>query len=315
LCCALSAAQRQAPPLELAGKIALPALLGRIGHLAADFYHGYLFVAASGDGSVQVIDVRRNLVVATMRGLAEPSDLVYVAPSNRIFVTSSGDGTLRSYDGDSLKFIGSLHIGPDIGHIAFDGAHGRLYVGYRDALAVLDSVGQKLFDIPLPAHPDFFQVAEETPRIFINLPSSHSVAEVDSAEGRVMANWPIKLGSENFPLALDEAANRLFVVCRRPSRLLVLDVNSGSILAQMPAIIGTEELFYDPIHERLYGISDEGQVAIYGRKVGGEYAEIAEMATSAGARTGLFVPEWNRLFVAVPAFTGHPAEIRIYQPR
>jgi hypothetical protein len=40
-----------------------------------------------------------------------------------------------------------------------------------------------------------------------------------------------------------------------------------------------------------------------------------EIVTAAGARTGLFVPEWNRLFVAVPEFAGRPAEIRIYQPR
>ncbi len=315
LCCALSAAQKQAPPLELIGKIALDGVHGRIGHLGADIYHGYLFVAASGDGSVPVIDVRRNLVVDTIHGLAEPFDLAYVKSSNRLFVLSSADGTLRAYDAESLKFFSTVRIGPDTGHIVFDGAHDRLYAGYGAALAVLDSSGGKLFDIALPAHPEFLQAAETPPRIFVNLPNAHSVAEVDSDEGRVIANWPVRLGTENVPLALDESNNLLFVACRHPSRLLALDMSSGAVLAHLPAASSIDQLFFDPIHERLYGISSEGQIAVYERKVGAEYAEIAEVATSAGARTGLFVPEWNRLFVAVPEFAGHPAEIRIYQPR
>lgn len=288
---------------------------GRIGHLAADYYHGYLFVAAAGDGSVQVVDVRRNVLVDAIHGLAEPFDLAYVKSSNRIFVTSSADGTLRAYDAESRNLAATQRIGPDTGHIVFDSVHERLYVGYGAALAVLDSSGKKLFDIPLPAHPEFLQVAAVQSRIFVNLPSAHSAAVVDSDRGQIIANWPVKLGIDNLPLALDEANQRLFIMCRHPSRLLALDMNSGSVLDHIPAPSGTEQIFYDPIHERLYGVSGEGQVTVYARKTKGDYAEIGEIATSAGARTGLFVAEWNRLFVAVPEFAGHPAEIRIYQPR
>jgi len=38
------------------------------------------------------------------------------------------------------------------------------------------------------------------------------------------------------------------------------------------------------------------------------------MLTAAGARTALFVPEPDRLFLAVPARAGTPAAIWVYHP-
>ena len=313
--CAALASENPGTPLEATGKVILPGVHGRIDHLAADFYHGRLFVAALGDNSLQVLDVRNNSVLGSIPGLAEPQGVVYVKASNRIFVASGGDGTLNAYDGGTLKLVSSLRLGTDADNIRMDVRRGRLYVGYgTGALAVLDLNGKKLADIPLKAHPESFQFAEKQARIFVNLPDAHSIAVLDCDNYKVTAEWPVRDGSDNFPLALDEANKRIFVVCRHPARLLVLDLDSGLVLARLPTVGDADDLFYDPIHGRLYVIGGEGQIAIYAQKSANEYSEIGRIATVAGARTGLFVPEWNRFFVAVREFGGHPAEIRIYEP-
>jgi YVTN family beta-propeller protein len=315
LCCALLANENPPSPLELTGAVVLPNVHGRIDHLAADFYHGRLFVAALGDNSVQVVDVRHNSVSESIAGLAEPQGVAYVAASNRIFVANGGDGTLKAYDATTLKLVSSLRLGTDADNVRVDVARKRLYVGYGDgALAVLDFAGKKLADVPLKAHPESFQFAEKQPRLFVNLPAAHSIAVVDCSNYRVIAEWPVKEGMDNFPMALDEANKRVFVVCRRPARLLVLDMDSGLVLARLPTVGDADDLFYDPIHARLYVTGGEGQIAVYAQRTADDYARIGQAATVAGARTGLFVPEWNRLFVAVRELGSHPAEIRIYEP-
>jgi DNA-binding beta-propeller fold protein YncE len=157
-------AQKQAAPLELLSKVPLPGVHGRLDHLAADVYHSRIFVAASADGSVQVLDMRRNSVLDPLTGLAEPRNAAYVESSNRVFVSSAGDGTLRAYDGETLKFINSLRLGPEADAIRVDRARDRIYVGYGEgALAILDSLGRRLSDISLKAHPESFEYAETQP--------------------------------------------------------------------------------------------------------------------------------------------------------
>jgi YVTN family beta-propeller protein len=309
-------AQAPAPPLELAGKIPLPDVKGRIDHLAADVYTARLFVAALGNNSVEVLDVRSNAVIASLSGLAEPQGVAYVKSANRLFVANGGDGTLRTYDGSSLQPIGSVRLGSDADNIRVDEDRNRFYVGYGDgAIAVLDAAGKRVADIPLKAHPEAFQLAEKQAKLFVNLPDAHSIAVLRSREYKVAAEWPVRNGAENFPMAIDEANKRIFVVCRRPARLLILDMDSGLVLAHLPAPGDADDIFYDPIHARLYVTGGEGRIAVYAQHSSDSYSEIGEIPTVAGARTGLFVPEWNRLFVAVPELGGRPAEIRIYRPR
>jgi DNA-binding beta-propeller fold protein YncE len=315
LVCAALAAPKRTAPLALLGKMPLPGVHGKIDHLASDIYRGRLFVAASADGSVQVLDIRHNSVLDPLSGFAEPHGVAYVKSSDRLFVSSAGDGTLRAYRGDTLKLIGSVRLGPDAGAIRVDTLRDRVYVGYGDgALAVLDSSGHRLSDIPLKAHPESFQYAETQPRIFVNLPDAHSIAVVDSESDNLIADWPLKEGFENIPMALDEAHKRIFVACRRPPRLLVVDMDSGLVRAHVPASGNADDLFYDPIHARLYALSGEGHITAYAQETADAYTAAGDIATVAGARTGLFVPEWNRLFLAVREFGGHPAEIRVYQP-
>jgi hypothetical protein len=314
--CAALSAQKQPAPLELIGKILLPGVHGRLGHLAADLYRGRIFVAAPEDGSVQVLDIRHNSVLDPLSNIVEPHSVAFVKFSDRVFVSSAGDGAVRSYEGDTLKFISSLRLGPDTGAIRVDAAHDRIFVGYgAGALAVLDSSGNRLTDIPLNAHPESFQCAETQPRIFVNLADARVIAVVDSDTGKLIANWTLKEGMDNIPMALDEAHRRLFVACRRPARLLVLNADSGIVSAHLPAAGGADELFYDPIHARLYALSGEGHITVYTQETADRYTAAGEVPTVAGARSGLFVPEWNRLFLAVREFGGHPAEVRIYQPR
>jgi len=310
------AQQPAAAVLSIVSTVLLPGVHGRIGHLAADTHHGRLFVAVSGNDSVEVIDVRTNSAFASIHDVKEPHSVAYVESSNRIFVTNGADGSLRIFDGSSLKPAANVHLGSDPGVIRVDEAGQKIYVGYGDgAIGVFDPTGKKLGDIALPSHPESFQLSESQPWLYVSLSSSRSIAVVDVAKLKIIAQWPIPEAGENFALALDSERRRVFVVCRQPSRLVVLNMDSGKVVARLSAAGDADDVFFDAIHARLYVIGGQGKISIYSQRTADLYSELDSVATVAGSRTGLFVPEWNRFVVAVRDFGAHSAEIRIYQPQ
>jgi hypothetical protein len=112
-------------------------------------------------------------------------------------------------------------------------------------------------------------------------------------------------------MALDESSARLFIGCRRPPQLTVFDTKSGKPIASAAIVGDTDDLFYDGARDRLYVIGGEGFVDVL--ESGGTAQRIGRIGTRMGARTGLWVPDQNRLYVAVPARERSPAEIRVFE--
>jgi len=208
-------------PLRLVKTIPLPNVTGRIDHLSFDMESQRLFVAALGNNTVEVVDVARGKVVQTIKGLARPQGVLYLPAKKRLFVANAADGTVRVFDGPNFQPLRSIELGDDADNIRLDAATQHIYVGYGSgSIAVLDAEGSKLADIILDAHPESFQIEKNGSRIFVNLPDSHKVAVIDRAKLSILASWTTDDAASNFPMALDEADGRLFIVCRRPAVLL-----------------------------------------------------------------------------------------------
>ena len=67
--------------------------------------------------------------------------------------------------------------------------------------------------------------------------------------------------------------------------------------------------------KRLYVSGGEGFIDVFQQQDGNRFGRVAHVATAAGARTSLFVPEQNRLYLAVPHRGAQKAEIRVYESR
>ena len=138
-------------------------------------------------------------------------------------------------------------------------------------------------------------------------------AVIDRDKGEVITTWKTDGASANFPMALDEANHRLFIGCRVPSKLVVLNMESGEVVASLGISGDPDEIFYDGKRHRLYAICGAGYVEIIEQADSNTYKLAAKVPTASGARTGLFVPERDNLFVAVPHHGSQAAEIRCYQ--
>ena len=316
LCCYASAASNaQSPALKLKQTIPLPGVEGRIDHIAFDRSGQRLFVCALGNNSLEVIDLRQSKLAHTITGLGAPQGVGYVPEANRLFVANDKGGICKIYDGESFQPVGELNFEDDADNVRYDETKKKIYVGFGSGgIAVLNAPdGKQVGSIKLSAHPEAFQLEKTGNRIFVNVPNSRHVAVIDRDKGEVIARWQTDLAFGNFPMALDEANHRLFVGCRLPPKLVVLNTDSGDVVAKVDISGDTDDVFYDNKHHRIYTICGAGKINILDQIDPNTYAVPTTIDTTEGARTGLFVPERDTLFVAVPHRASQQAEIRCYQ--
>ena len=317
--CTVAARAGQAPadPLALVGSIELPNVEGRIDHLAFNPVGGRLFIAALGNNTVEVIDVKAGRHVKSLPGFREPQGIA-VVPDARLVVVANGHGEgVQLVGAEDYRLTRAVRLGDDSDNVRFDAAAGRVYVGFGSgALAAINAADAKvLSEVQLAGHPESFQLERTGSRIFVNVPTADHIAVIDRAAMKVLARWPVTTAKANFPMALDEANHRLFAGCRRPARVLVYDTADGKAVGGFEIVGDTDDLFYDAARKRLYVTGGEGFVDVFAADAASRSSRIARVATAAGARTSLFVPDLNRLYVAVPHRGNHRAEIRVYEAR
>lgn len=315
LCCAASVSLAHGnQPLRLIQSISLTGVEGRIDHMAVDLAGQRLFVAALGNGSVEVIALRSGKRVRSLGGFREPQGVEFV-PSLERLVVASGDGTCAILHGTTLRRVRSLRLSSDADNVRYDGPTRRIYVGYGEGgLAVLDALsGDLLGDIPLRAHPESFQLQTAGPRVFVNIPDAGEVAIIDRIKGSEIGCWKIDGFTANYPMALDELGHRLFVGCRHPATVLIFDDRSGRRLAAVPIDGDSDDLFYDAATGRLFASCGSGFIEVLELGKSGQFTRTAKIPTAVGARTALFLPTLRRLYLAVPHRGSQRAEIRVFE--
>src|SRR6266852_6232862 len=321
-CYAVSQDDASAPkraPLLLVQEIPLPNVGGRIDHFTFDAKRKRDIGAALGNNTVEVVDTFAGRDVHSITGAAAPQGVVYVSELNRLFVANGTDGRLRVYDGDTFKLLNTLDIGEDADNVRYDPAEKRVYVAYggdeEGGIAVIDTAsGTRLDDVAkLDAHPESFQIAASKPVIYANIATKAKVVRIDRTTHKV-TDWPLKTGKANYPMALDEADHRLFVVTRKPAEVVVLDTESGATIANLPCVADSDDVYYDTGRKRIYALGGEGFVSVIQQTDADHYRSLAKVPTTVGARTGLWYEKRDRLYLAVPANSKQGAALWVYAP-
>lgn len=303
------------PLLRSEKTIGLPDVQGRIDHMSLDAKGQRLFVAALGNNTVEVIDIKEGKRIKTIAGLREPQGVLYVPDNDRLYVANGKDGSVRIFDGTSYTLLKTIDFGDDADNLRYDSRHQRVYVGYGGgAIAAIANQGNKGDEIKLDAHPESFQLDKDNSRIYVNLPGSHKVAVLDVDKHSVLAKWGTGMAFANYPMTLDEADHRLFVVTRMPARLLVFDTESGKIIQSLPVVGDCDDVFYDKARKRIYASGGEGAISVIDQKDADHYAEAERIPTVKGARTSFFSTDLDRLFLAVRREGSQPAAIQILVP-
>jgi hypothetical protein len=208
----------------------------------------------------------------------------------------------------------TLELGGDADNVRYDEQTGNIWVGYGSGgIAIANAAGQNVGSVALDTHPESFQFDPNGDRVFVNVPRQFGITVVDRKKRAVVAKWGLGVQFGNYPMALDDTHKRLFVGCRLPAKLVVLDTTSGRIVASLSTIGDADDIFYDAGRRVVYVIGGEGAVEVFRQRDPDHYEPDGGIATAPGARTGLFVPALNRLFVAVPHRELQSARILVYE--
>jgi DNA-binding beta-propeller fold protein YncE len=311
------ALQSEQGPLTLVRTIALPGVDGRFDHFAIDNAGQRVFVAALGNGSVEVLDLKQGQHSRSLPGFREPQGIAFL-PDLSLVAVAEGQGVgAQLIDAGDYRLLASVKLGDDADNVRYDEANKRVFVGYGSgAVAAIDPAARRvLAQAKLAGHPESFQLERSGSRIFVNVPTADQIAVVDRSAMRVTATWPVASAHANFPMALDERGHRLFVGCRRPAKVLVYDTTTGKEISSFDIVGDTDDLWYDAARKRLYISGGEGFLDVFQEQDADRFSRLAHVATAAGARTSLFSVDQNRLYVAVPHRGAQGAEVRIYEPR
>src|SRR6185437_10168477 len=312
---ALAQGQSSDAPLTLTGTIPMPHIQGRLDHFALG-PDGTLFISALGNNTEEVIDLAGGVVARSISGIPRPQGVAYAPEVKKVFV-GSDEGKLYIFGGQSFAQVATIDFGDDVDNLRYDPEAKRLYVGYGEGgIAVVDvTTNQRLAkEFKLGAHPESFQMEKTGPNIYVNLPGLKQIAAINRQTGAV-TRWPIQEES-NFPMTLDEADHRLFVVTREPPRLLVLDTGSGHVIATLPCVQDSDDLYYDAARKRIYAAGGEGYISVFQQQDADRYVLLAKIPSQLGGRTagyfGKLGKGFDRFYVAVPARVDHGAEVLIY---
>lgn len=309
----LQAGYADARPLHLLTKISMPGVTGRIDHMALDRAHERLFVSALGNNSLEVIDLKKGVRTKSLAGFSEPQGVVYIAATNRLVIANGGDGYCLVLDAGTYKPIARINLFLDADDLRYDADEQRLYVAYgRGAIAIFNAGLKQVGNIKLPGHPEGFAVAPDNDRLYVNVPMIHSVAVLDLRRQRLAAAWNLPYIRSNYPLALDQDNHLLAIATRAPAQLVGFDTRSGKITFKVPSDGDADDIYFDARRRRIYLSCGAGFIDVFKKAANGSYRLARKIPTAPGARTSLFVPDLQRLYLAVPAHGGQSAAIWIY---
>jgi DNA-binding beta-propeller fold protein YncE len=321
LLCALPSMAHAGAPFVLQRAIELPGVMGKLDHFAIDIPGHRLFVAATGNHSVEVIDLTSDKVLESVKGLGKPHGLVWVNSTGSLYVADGSLRELRLYQGRPLTLAGKIALSDDADDMVYDEADHMIFVGHggTDAanpskVAVVSTNSFSLIaNLPVATHPEALEIDPQSQRVFANIAESNEVAVIGAKTKDIVAHWKLTKAADNVPLVFDPDQHSLFVACRTPGTLLALDAASGKELTSAASAGQADDLFYDSALHRVYLISGAGEVDSYQVGAGNSLQVLPAVHTVLGAKTALFVQSQNLLYVGVPGSSGRAGEVRVYR--
>jgi DNA-binding beta-propeller fold protein YncE len=294
-------------PLKLEGSVDLPGYSGDFDHFAIDSKDGRMFLAGEESAELEVFDLKDGKIIQRMKGFGVPHSVHY-SPGNNELLVIDGDKPSAVFDASTLKVKRTYDLPKGADSVGYDGSTKHLWVvtGGKDVpqkdsnLIELDpATGKTVKSVHFDAdHVEAMAVEQKGPNLFINVTDKNYLAVVDKASGKIVKQIPIKEAQQNAPIAMDEANHRLFVVTRKPGKLLVLNADTGQTIAAFPAPERTDEVVWDADNRRVYVAGGQGYISVVQQDGPDQYREIAKVQSLPGAKTAIIDHAGKRLWVA-----------------
>ena len=307
---ALETKAQEKLPLKLIATTPLPELVGDLEFFAPDLKGNRLFLCAENSKTVEVFNLRTGKRIHTITGFGEPHDIVYMPESNKLIVTDGGDdfGWVEQVSAKNYQIVDKIKLPNAVDEAVFDPANKYFYVesgsdepgGNTHLINIIDAKNFKLVgNITLPGKTSNAMAVDHTAgKLYVNNSGTSEIAVVDLRTRQIVARWPLPEAHGLNGLSLDEANHRLFSATRNPAKFWVLDTDTGKIVTTLPCTDYNDHMMFDPARKRIY-ITGTDTATVIEQRDADHYEHLAEVPTGYRSKTSIFVPELNRLYVAL----------------
>jgi len=306
--CAPGAGAQQKPPLRLVATIPMPGFTGDFDHFGLDLQGNRLFLASEEQKTVEVFDLRTGERTHRIHGFGQPLTMAYLAESDRLIVTDGGDtDAVQLVDCKKYEIIDTLKLGPGVDHGIYNPVNNYFYVesgggkdGKTHVLSIIDTKSFKRIGevADLPGNSNEGMVIDHQGRkLYVNLTGTDEVGVIDLTTRQLIARWPLPDAHVAHAIALDEPNHRLFTATRKPPQFIVFDTNTGKVVATLPCTGVNSDMSFDVARKRIY-VTGSDTASVFEQRDADHYEHIAEVPTAFRAKSSIFVPQLNRLYVA-----------------
>lgn len=314
---------QETAPLKLLHTTPLPGFKGDLDHSAVDLKGNRLFVTAEVHKTVEVFDLKTGERIHSITGFETPHEILFRPKSNTLIVADGGNpGSCKLVDGKTYQIIDTMNLPPGVDSAEYNPVTKEYYVESRgpDAsanthtISILDAENFKhIADFTLPGRrSEAMAIDRAGKKMYVNL--TDEVGVVDLPARQLIARWPVPDAHVQNSMALDEPNHRLFIATRNPPKLFVFDTDTGKVINSYPCVGVNDDMTFDTKRKRIY-ITGDGATSVFEQRDADHYEHIVDVPTGFRAKTSLFVPEMNRLYIAVSGGDKPDAQvaIQIYQ--
>jgi DNA-binding beta-propeller fold protein YncE len=276
-------------------------------YVTMDPSHHRLFVTRGTH--TQAIDEVTGAVLGDIPGQIHSHGVALVPSLGRGFITDGGGtGAIIVFDLNTYAVLGKFPAVQDADGIVYDEKLNRVLAVSGDANALLtfspdiDPTNGKLDPpIALGGAPEFFAF-DDSGKVYVNLENKNLVAVVDLSTRQVVAKWAVAPGGLPVAMAIDPVGRRLFIGCRGPQMLVVMNANSGAIEASLPIGAHVDTTRFGA--GEAFASAGDGTLSVASQK-DGKWIIQETVATPMGARTmGL---DWSTQKIYLPTAEFEPA--------
>src|SRR5580704_15401655 len=291
-----------AKTMKAAGIVSIPTPF-RIGRPFIDYMTisgSRLYAGYASEGLVGVVDTSTNKTVATIDGLTRVHGIAVVADRNLGFASSSGDNVVGVFDLNTNKLLQKIPAGDDPDAIIYDEQAHLVYVANHNGKTgmLIDPATQKVVaTIALGGEPEYPQADPATGLIYQNLEDTSELVVIDPQKQAVVKRYKLDPGEGPTGLALDAEHHRLFST-NGNRKLIVMNSESGAIVAVLPIGAGVDGTGYDASLQRVYTANGIGTMTVIQQESPDQYRILENAPTHFGGHSLVVDPSSHRIYVA-----------------
>jgi DNA-binding beta-propeller fold protein YncE len=257
---------------------------------------------------VDVVNVDTGKVVGKVPGLEGTSGLLPLPEFGRGYAMNGDAGSVVIVDLKTLAKIGTVKAGKDPDSFTYDPVTKRVFVmnsSSANATAINAKEGTVAGTVALGGQPEA-AVTDGRGKVYVNLTDKDEIAEVDAETMKVTHHWPLMQGTGPSGLAIDRKNRRLFSACDN-QRMVIMDADSGKVIAALRTGAGTDGAGFDPESMNAFASAGgAGTLTIIHEDSPDKFRVLEEIDTQSGART-MTVDQKTHNVLVVTARHGHGA--------